>query len=73
MQEVIQITNERKDHQGIKLTANYGSFPPYCYVDSNGNVQGTYKEALEIACSFLNLTLVLKAPKPENKNSWFSK
>ena len=55
------------------LANYYDDFSPYCYVDSEGSVKGLFKDAMEIVTTQLNLTLVLKSPKNENKNSWFSK
>ena len=43
---------------------------PYCWKDENGKVHGTFRKAIEIAASFLNLTLVIKETMPENRNIW---
>ena len=74
IEEILRKTRQRKDFQGMSFFANYyDDFSPYCYVDSEGRVKGLFKDAMEIVATQLNLTLVLKSPKIENKNSWFSK
>ena len=74
VKHIIHNTMRRNDFKGITLSTNYhNNFPPYNYVDSNRNVQGTFKDVLEIACKHLNITLKFKSPLEVNKKSWFSK
>ena len=74
IKNIILNTMKRNDFKGITLSTNYhNNIKPYNYVDSNGNVQGTFKDVLEIACKHLNITLKFKSPLEVNKKSWFSK
>ena len=74
VKNIILRTMKRNDFKGITLSTNYhNSIPPYNYVDSNGDVLGTFKDVLEIACKHLNITLEFKSPLEINKKSWFSK
>ena len=74
VKNIILNTMKRNDFKGITLSTNYhNNIPPYNYVDSNGNVQGTFKEVLKIACKHLNITLKFKSPLEVNKKYWFSK
>ena len=62
------------DFQGLNILASYASFPPYCIIDSsNEKIKGVFIESLQIAAQYLNLTLILQQPKPQNKATWFKK
>ena len=74
LRNLLKATKERNDFQGISIRANYGdSFKPYCWKDKVGMVHGTQRKALEIASKYLNLSLFIQDPKPENNNIWAKK
>ena len=69
-------TKNTFDFQGLNLKTNYDINPPYCIVEwINGKVQvkGLFMEVLEIAAKYLNLTLIIKQPRPQNKGIWSKK
>ena len=69
-------TKNTFNFQGLNLKTNYDINPPYCIVESiNGKVQvkGLFMDVLEIAAKYLNLTLVIQHPKPQNKGIWSKK
>ena len=64
----------RKNFGGIVFTANFAtSYAPFCWVDSESNVNGVFKDTLEVIAEKLNLTFVLKESTRENLNVWFKK
>ena len=39
-------------------------------MDENGQVEGFFKDVIEVVCTHLNLTLVIKGTQHENQNIW---
>ena len=67
-------TKKNIDFQGLNLVANYDSNPPYCIWDrSNDKIEGVFQDLLQIAVQYLNLTLILQQPEPQNKGIWSKK
>ena len=54
----------------IKLQSFLQDNRPYSWINENGQVEGFFKDVLEVVCAHLNLTLVMKGTQDENQNIW---
>ena len=71
---ILEKTRSRNDFRGISFTANFAtSYAPFSWVDSETNINGVFKDTLELIAEKLNLTFALKKSTKENLNVWFKK
>ena len=71
--EVLETIDERHNFNGLRISANFASFPPFCEIDERGNPIGLMHDILKLVAKELNLTLEIQATKSENKDIWFRK
>lgn len=71
--EVLEAIEGRHNFNGLGISANFASFPPFCAIDERGNPIGLMHDILKIVAKELNLTLQIQETKTENKDIWFRK
>ena len=65
----ILITNQPK-FSIIKFKKDWR---PYSWMDGKSNVYGFMKDVMDVACNYLNLTLVIKDTRNVTNNTWYKK
>ena len=70
---VLKVLDEKQNFNGLKITANYAIFPPYCSIDEMGNPTGLMYDILKVVANELNLTVEIQETKPENMDIWYKK
>ena len=70
---VLKVLDEKQNFNGLKITANYAIFPPYCSIDKMGNPTGLMYDILKVVANELNLTVEIQETKPENMDIWYKK
>ena len=73
VEEIIHIIDEKQDFNGLSLSANFASYPPFCSIDEMGNPKGLMYDILKIVAGELNLTLKISETQPRNKGIWLKK
>ena len=71
LEEIIDKVKERDNFNGIPFKVNYAEISiPYCYLNKQGEIEGIFKDAIEIIAEHLNLSLVYHESSQENRNIW---
>ena len=73
IEDILKVIDEEQNFNGLKITANFANFPPYCSFDKMGNPTGLMYDILKVVANDLNLTVELQETKPENKDIWYKK
>ena len=73
IEEIISAIDEIQDFNGLPISANFASYPPFCSIDEMGNPKGLMYDILKIVARELNLTLRMIETQPRNKDIWFKK
>ena len=67
----LKSNEDEANFQGLTLISNYiDDYPPFCYLQSNSHVSGVFPDALRIAANYLNLSLIFRETKQENRGMW---
>jgi hypothetical protein len=68
-------TRIKKDFNGLDFKVNFGDFPPYCIIEDPElpKISGAMYDALKVATSHLNLTLIIQKPLPIHVHVFFSR
>ena len=67
----LKSNEDEANFQGLTLISNYiDDYPPFCYLEMDGHVSGVFPDALRIAANYLNLTLIFRETKQENRGMW---
>ena len=73
LEEILQKMDEKQNFNGLPLSANFASYPPFCSIDETGNPKGLMYDILKIVARELNLTLKIIETQPRNKDIWLKK
>ena len=73
IEEILQKIDETQNFNGLSLSANFASYPPFCSIDEMGNPTGLMYDILKIVARELNLTLKIIETQPRNKDIWLKK
>ena len=73
VEDILRVTDEKQNFNGLKITTNYAIFPPYYNIDEMGNPTGLMYDILKVVANELNLTIEIQETKPENMDIWYKK
>ena len=73
IEEILRKMDETPNFNGLSLSANFASYPPFCSIDEMGNPNGLMYDILKIVAGELNLTLKISETQPRNKGIWLKK
>ena len=64
----------RTDFRGISFVANFAhDYFPYSFLNANGEIRGIFYDVMNIAASYLNVSLKYQDPQAHNFGMWLKK